>query len=57
MAKGAIYCNNVFAGYLERRGAAEYVFTYDEAYYADASRPPISLTIGKSKSEHKRSCC
>lgn len=52
MLKGAVYNNNVLAGYLEKRGPELYVFTYDEAYYADDSCPPVSLTIGKNKREH-----
>lgn len=49
MAKAEIYNNGVLAGYLEKRGPEEYLFTYENNYWLDTSLPSISLTLPKTK--------
>lgn len=47
MQKGAVYYNAILAGYLIKRAPEDYVFTYDDAYMANDSLPPVSLTLPK----------
>lgn len=47
--KGAVYQNGVLAGYLERTQDGNYVFSYHPDYFADVSKPAISLTLPKKK--------
>ena len=49
MLKAEIYNNGVLAGYLEKRGPEEYLFTYENSYWLDASLPSISLTLPKTQ--------
>jgi serine/threonine-protein kinase HipA len=51
---GLVYYNDVLAGRLEFR-SNEYTFTYDPAYLADGSLPSISLSLPKSRKEHRSS--
>jgi HipA-like protein len=45
--KGAVYCNEVLAGILEKTNLGVYKFTYDPTYLAKKDNPPISLTLPK----------
>ncbi len=49
MRKLAIYRNNEYAGLLTEQNRSEYVFSYDDAYFADINKPAISLTLPKSQ--------
>jgi len=49
MAKAEIYNNGVLAGYLEKRESEDYLFTYENNYWSDASLPSISLTLPKTQ--------
>jgi len=49
MTKAEIYNNGVLAGYLEKRGSEEYLFTYENNYWLDTSLPSISLTLPKTQ--------
>lgn len=53
MAKAGVYNNGVLAGYLEKLKPDEYHFTYTESYLSDPSLPAISLTLSKTKREHR----
>lgn len=53
MAIGAVYNNGILAGLLEKRAADDYCFTYADDYLANASHPSISLTLPRSKKEHR----
>lgn len=55
MAKAAVYNNGILAGYLEKRGLDDYIFTYAKSYIADPTLPSISLTLPRSKAEHQSS--
>lgn len=48
-----VYCGNYYAGLLTERSTKEYVFRYDDSYYADQSMSAISLTLPKSQQEYK----
>jgi serine/threonine-protein kinase HipA len=53
MSKAAIvYYNEIRAGRLEKRDT-EYIFTYDAAYLADPSLPPVALSFSKSRGEYR----
>jgi HipA-like protein len=49
MAKAEIYNNGMLAGYLEKKNPTEYSYSYTAAYLANASLPPISLTLPKTR--------
>jgi len=49
MAKAEVYNNGVLAGYLEKRGPEEYLFTYENNYWLDTSLPSVSLTLPKTQ--------
>ena len=50
--RGAVYCNGVLAGVLERDGEG-YMFRYNESYRSDRSLPPVSLSLSKSRSVYR----
>lgn len=50
--KGAVYYNNILAGYIEKNSNRDYVFTYTDNYFADKTMPAISLTLPKNVKEH-----
>jgi serine/threonine-protein kinase HipA len=52
MRKLSIYRNKEYAGTLTEKSRVEYVFRYDDAYYADITKPAISLTLPKSQQEY-----
>ncbi len=51
--KAAVFQNEIFAGTLEKTDDDKYLFEYDEEYYNDSSKPPISLTIPKTRQVYK----
>ena len=53
MAKAEIYNNGLLAGYLEKKGPAEYLFTYDPGYLANPILPAISLTLPKVRGTYR----
>ena len=56
MRRAAIYNNGIFAGILTEENTStgvSYVFHYDEIYYKDDSKHAISLTLPKTKPEHR----
>lgn len=53
--KGAVYNNEILAGYLEKTLIGEYVFTYTNAYYKDKEQPAISLTLPKNQQQYQSS--
>lgn len=50
--KGEVFYNNKLAGILEYRNN-DFVFTYDPAYLADSSLPPVSLSFPKKQNEYR----
>jgi serine/threonine-protein kinase HipA len=54
MRKAAVYRNGTPAGVLtEYEGRKLYGFRYDDAYYADGTQPPVSLTLPKTRKEYR----
>jgi len=53
MAKAGIYNNDVLAGYLEKRGPADYHFIYEDSYWANPFFPSISLTLPKTQQAYQ----
>jgi HipA-like protein len=51
MQKGAVYCNQVLAGVLEKHGSKHYVFRYEDAYFTNPNTAAISLTLPKTQKE------
>jgi len=47
-----VYCGNDYAGLLTEKSASEYVFRYDDGYYANPSMSAISLTLPKNQQEY-----
>lgn len=47
-----IYRNGVLAGTLSEENRNSFVFSYDERYFNDTTKPAISLTLPKSKMEY-----
>jgi HipA-like protein len=46
-----IYRNGTLAGVLTEKDRQHYVFRYDDLYFSDAGKPPISLTLPKTQKE------
>lgn len=55
MRKVAVYRNNIYAGILTEEDRNNYTFRYDDTYYADASKPAVSLTLPKQQQEYRSS--
>ncbi len=49
--KAAVYINETLAGHLVQRDD-EYIFRYDDLYFADSNQPAISITFPKSQKEY-----
>ena len=47
-----IYRNGVFAGMLTEESRQMFVFRYDDTYYNDTAKAPISLTLQKAQQEY-----
>lgn len=52
MRKLAIHRNKDYAGILTELSRTEYIFRYDDVYYADTNKPAVSLTLPKSQQEY-----
>lgn len=55
MRQAKVYNNGRLAGLLSELSPSEYVFRYDDAYFADKEAPAISLTLPKSQQEYRQS--
>ena len=55
MRKAEVYENHILAGILEESDDGEFIFRYDDYYFADASKRAISLTLPKEKQEYRSS--
>lgn len=53
MRRAEVYRNGVFAGWLTEDNNGQYIFTYDDLYFADADKAAISLTLPKTKLEYR----
>ena len=48
MRKVNVYYGDVYAGQLVELSRGNYEFTYDDAFRADGSTPPVSVNLPKS---------
>lgn len=48
-----VYRNQVMAGILTEDDRRQYIFRYDDNYFADPTKPAISLTLPKTQQEYK----
>ncbi len=53
MRKAAVFSNKIFAGVLIEENRQNYVFRYDEAWFRDAQKSAISLTLPKTQQEYR----
>lgn len=53
MRKLGVFRNREYAGTLTEESRKKYVFRYDDAYYADTTKPAVSLTLPKSQQEYR----
>lgn len=53
MRKAQVYHNQILAGMLTEVSQREYIFRYDDAYFADPAHPAISLTLPKRQQEYR----
>jgi len=51
--KGLVYNNKELAGYLEKDTDGHYLFRYEDEYFANETKPPISLSLPKNRKEHR----
>ncbi len=47
-----VYRNGILAGILAEENRIRFVFRYDDAYFNNANKPAVSLTLPKSKQEY-----
>lgn len=52
MRKAEVYRNGTLAGLLTEDNRHHYIFRYDDAYFNDSGKPPISLTLPKTRQEY-----
>lgn len=50
--RGLVYNNNELAGYLEKKTQGHYIFQYEQAYFLNEEKEPISLSLPKSQREY-----
>lgn len=53
MRKANVLINGIEAGLLTEESANSYLFRYDDVYFADDSKPEISLTLPKTHQEYR----
>jgi len=53
MRQAKVYCNKILAGTLIEKSKNQIIFRYDEAYFSDATKRSVSLTLPKKKKEYK----
>ncbi len=53
MRQGKVLYNNIVAGAISESGAGEYIFQYEDSYFYNTTLPPISVTLPKTKKQHK----
>ncbi|MDR0509560.1 MAG: HipA N-terminal domain-containing protein [Rikenellaceae bacterium] len=53
MREAEIYVRGERAGILSKSDNGEYMFRYDDGYFADPSKPAVSLTLGKVQQEYR----
>ena len=54
MREAAVFRNKAFVGFLIEEDRQNYVFRYDDAWFRDAKKPALSLTLPKTKQEYRQ---
>jgi HipA-like protein len=50
--RGLVFSNNLLAGYIEKDQQGHYKFEYENTYFEDANKPPVSLSLPKNQQVH-----
>lgn len=53
MRQAIVYRNKELIGILTEENRQNYVFRYDDNWFKDAQKPPVSLTMPKTKQEYR----
>jgi serine/threonine-protein kinase HipA len=53
MRRAEVFYNGILAGELTELSPGEYVFRYDDRYFADPAMPAVSLTLPKTRQEYR----
>ena len=53
MREAVVKRNGEVVGFLKEESRTSYVFTYDDAWFKDQAKPPVSLTLPKTKKTFK----
>jgi HipA-like protein len=53
MRKAEVFCNGLLAGTLVEENRQQFVFRYNDNYFADKEKPAVSLTLPKSQQEYR----
>ena len=53
MRQAFVFRNGELAGKLVEATRNNYIFRYDDQYYADSTKAPVSLTLPKTKQEYQ----
>lgn len=53
MRQGRVYRNGELVGYLTEHDRKNYTFVYEDTWYADTTKPAVSLTLPKTQREYK----
>lgn len=53
MRKAAVYLRGDYAGELTEVTGKEYIFRYNDEYFANQNKPAISLTLSKTQQEYR----
>ena len=51
-----VYRNGTMTGTLTEENRKHYIFRYDDRYFIDSDKPPISLTLPKTQQEYHSKC-
>ena len=54
MRQAAVFRNKAFVGFLIEEDRQNYVFRYDDAWFQDAKKPALSLTLPKTKQAYRQ---
>lgn len=53
MRQARVYRNGELMGYLTEHDRKNYTFVYEDTWYADNTKPAVSLTLPKTQKEYK----
>ena len=56
MRSAEVYYNGEMAGVLSEEFRDKYRFRYDDAWFINDRKPPVSLTLPKSRQEYESDC-